>query len=163
MKNTDKQIAWDSVERARALALACRLDRQLHEAAEVASRPEARLAGHLRHQLQRAVAARTPTAALFSLLASVHEQLAFLPKPELPTGLRVFFREVFGSRWDDEVVVAPVADMHWPRTGADGHALAVTAGDVMPQPITVIPRAELYNPLMWPLIGLQAGGLCRMA
>lgn len=159
-----KQIQWKFIERARALALACRLDRQLHEAAQTASRPEARLAGHLRHQLQRAGAESRSTDALFNLVATVHGQLAFLPKPKLPTGLRVFLREVFGSRWDAEVVVAPVSTVHWPRTGRlpEGEAMAEvqlsppTGRDVVQQPITVIPRAELYNPLMWPLIGLQA-------
>lgn len=163
MSNMGKQIEWEFVERARALALACRLDRQLHEAVETASRPEARLAGHLRQQLQRAVAARASTATLFAVVASVHEQLAFLPKPELPTGLRVFLREVFGPRWDAEVVVAPVATMHWPRAGGEpdadeggGRSSSAADAHAVEQPVTVIPRAELYNPLMWPLIGLQA-------
>lgn len=169
------KVEWGSVERGRALALACRLDRRLHDAGETASRPEHLLAERLRQQLRRVVTAGPTTAQLFHVVATVHEQLAFLPKPDLPTGLRVFLREVFGEGWDEEVVVAAGTDCRWLGAGGDVHGETggaigngtggsgetlsggVLSGDGA-QPVAVIPGAEVHNPLMWPLAGLQVGG-----
>lgn len=150
MDNAWKQLAWDGAARARAIALACRLDRQLEEVVGVAARPESRLAGRLRTELQATAEEAATTEALFAAVEAIHEQLAYLPKPGMPTGVRVFLRELFGHRWDEDVVVAAVATVRWP--------LARVAASPE-RPITVIPRADIRNPLMWPLIALQGASL----
>lgn len=172
MENAWKQLEWDAAARARSIALACRLDRQLEEVAGVASRPESRLAHRLRAELQNAAATAATTAEVFAAVEAIHEQLAYLPKPAMPTGVRVFLRDLFGRRWDDNVVVAAVARPRWPlgqvlakggenvpTVGGDGYGVA---SDVVPspeRPVTVIPRAEMRNPLMWPLIAVQGAGI----
>lgn len=108
------QLRWDEAVRARALALACRLDRQLEETSAVAKRPESRLAARLRAELQSAVAEGVETEGLFATVAAVHRQMAWLPKPKLPIGIRVFLRELFGGGWDEDLVVAALADARWP-------------------------------------------------
>lgn len=156
MGNNDIRIDWHRVERGRALAFACRVDRQLHEASQTAPRPETVLAARLRRRLRDAVTSNSATQQLFAVVAAVHEQLAFLPAVDLPVGLRGFLREVLGSRWDSEVVVAAVSAPQWPRHEQDRRAAHRPAVfDDLQQPVTVIPRAEMYNPLMWPLVGLQ--------
>lgn len=150
MGNAWKQLAWEEMFGARALALACRLDRQLEEVAAAASRPESRLAGRLRTELQEAASGAATAAHVVASVESIHNQLAYLPKPDMPTGVRVLLRELFGSRLDDDVVVAAVSTTRWPLGGRSASP---------ERPITVIPRAEVRNPLMWPLVGLQGAAI----
>lgn len=174
MKHAWKQLQWEAAVRARAIALACRLDRQLEEAAAVASGPESRLAARLRAELQAAATGGARTEHIFQAVDAVHRKLAFLPKPSLPTGVRVFLRELFGRRWDDDVVVSVVSIPRWPivvtvegdvvctATSAFGRMDAADNSSFAPSPefpVSVIPRAELRNPLMWPLIALQGANI----
>lgn len=167
MANAWKQLEWDAVARARGVALACRLDRQLEEVTAVASRPESRLAHRLRTELQAAVETAATTDELFASVEAIHEQLAYLPKPAMPTGVRVFLRELFGGRWDDDVVVAAVSRPRWPAIQApadgrgDGSGSGFASGFVPSpeRPVTVIPRGEMRNPLTWPLIAVQGAGI----
>lgn len=142
-----EEVPWSGVLRARALGWACRTDRRLQEAAEAGSRPEAALAGSLRTRLREAVAARASTEELFEVVDDVHGQLEYLPKPSLPVGLRVFIRELFGPERDDRLVIAPAARASWPAAAKAGAEAF---------PVAVIPQRDLTNPLMWPLVGLQA-------
>lgn len=153
MENAWKQLEWDAVALARAIALACRLDRQLEEVAAVASRAESRLAGRLRTELQEAAATVKRTAQLFATIEVIHGQLAYLPRPGMPMGVRVFLRELFGERWDEDIVVAPVSTARWPlHHDSGGEAVWPPSPE---RPVAVIPQAELRNPLMWPLIAMQ--------
>lgn len=159
MEKTWQQLEWHAVARARALAFACRLDRQLEEVSAVAERPESRLAARLRTELQAAVEramdeGHPPGAdALFAAAEAVHEQLAYLPKPAMPAGVRVFLRGLFDRRWDENVVVAAVSRPRWPL------ARAGRGGTDPDRPVTVLPRADMRNPLMWPLIALQGADI----
>src|SRR5690625_1259400 len=158
-----ERIRWEDVLRARAFAFACRLDRRLQEASEAASRPEIGLAEALRSRLRRAVADGGSPERLFDIVARVHDELDYLPKPPLPTGLRGFFDELLATEQDVAVVLAPTVRAAWHAAAWEG---AATAGDTRRAgvdedsfyPVAVIPQAELYNPLMWPLVGRQAPG-----
>src|SRR5690625_4512786 len=100
-------VRWEDVRRARAAALACRVDRRLQEASEAASRPEMGLADSLRRRLRRAATDGGPVERLLDVVAVIHEQLDYLPKPPLPAGLRVFFDELLGPERSGAVVIAP--------------------------------------------------------
>lgn len=147
---------WESVRRARAVAFACRTVRQLDVVTAGAAKPESRLAADWRETLFAAVAADGGTDELLAVVEAIHARLAYLPQPTLPTGMRVFLREMFGQQWDEQVVVAAVADARWPGAG---EAPVAHVDDGGAAPITVIPRAELYNPLMWPLVALQGAAI----
>ena len=137
-------VPWETARRARALGLACRLDRQLEEAAAAASRAEARLAATLRAEVREAVARATAPEALYEQLCSLHAQLAYLPRVPLPAGIGGLLRDLLGPGWDGDVVVAGVPRLSWPRL------------DEVPQrPVAVIPWAEARCPLLWPLVAVQ--------
>lgn len=146
---------WAEVERGRIFALACRLDRSLQEAAATASRPEAGLADVLRGELGRAVGAGAAGQSLLDAVATIHSQLDYLPKPAPPKGMRVFFREVLGPHWDERIVIAPTAVAAWRKSQSTVPQLQGGRADYT---VGVIPQAELHNPLMWSLVGLQATG-----
>lgn len=157
MEHAWKQLEWSAVERARAVGFACRLDRQLEAVAAVADRPESRLAQRLRAELQEAVTGgpggpSPDTAALFAAVEAIHEQLAYLPKLTLPAGVRVFLRALFDQEWNENVVVAAVSKPRWPV----GPEAAAGSPD---RPVTVMPRADMRNPLMWPLIAVQGASV----
>lgn len=143
-----EEVPWTGVLLSGALGWACRTYRRLEEAAAVGSRPEAALAASLQDRLRRAVAGKASAEQLFEVLAEVHGQLDYLPKPPLPVGLRVFIRELFGTERDGRLVIAPTSRASWPQRAVDG-----ADGSF---PVAVIPQTDLSNPLMWPLIGLQA-------
>ncbi|MFO7265730.1 MAG: hypothetical protein C0P62_006005 [Bacillota bacterium] len=185
MEQAWRQLRWDEAVRARALAIACRVDRQLEETAAIAKKPESRLAARLREELQRAAREGGSVEVLFRTAAAVHQQLAWLPKPKLPIGIRVFLRELFGGEWNEDLVVAALADPAWPLTvrvegreprvelsGSLGRGLAGRAAGGSPGgsagdesdsagglsgalPVAVIPQAEMRDPMMWPLVALQ--------
>lgn len=158
MENAWRQLEWNAAARARAVALACRLDRQLEQVAAVASRPESRLANRLRTELQVAVEGAPSTDGLFATVEAIHEQVTYLPKLGMPTGVRVFLRSLFGASWDDDVVVAALPAARWPRTHATESDVA-GASPRPKRPVAVIPQAETGNPLMWPLVALQGASI----
>src|SRR5690606_1868993 len=80
------------------------------------------------------------------------EQLAYLPKLTLPAGVRVFLRALFDQEWNENVVVAAVSKPRWPV----GPEAAAGSPD---RPVTVMPRADMRNPLMWPLIAVQGASV----
>ncbi len=143
-----KPVAWDEARRARAIGLACRLDRQLQEAAAAATRAEARLAAALRAEVRAAVFAGQGPEDLFDTLAVLHEQLAYLPRVPLPAGIAGLLKDLLGPAWDGDVVVAGVPQLRWPSLE--------TAPS---RPVAVIPLAEAKNPLMWPLVALQGAAV----
>lgn len=150
-----KPVPLDTARQARVLGLACRLDRQLQEAAAAASRAEARLATALRAEVQAAVGDASGVESLWDKLRDVHAQLAYLPRIPLPAGITGLLRDLLGPGWDADVVVAGVPELAWPE-------LAVAPE----RPVAVIPLAEARNPLMWPLVAVQgatAGGESRRA
>jgi len=141
---TWKPVPWDTARRARAIGLACRLDRHLEEAAAAATRAEARLAGTLRQEVRQAVAASPGVEELFAKLAALHEQLAYMPRLPLPAGIAGLLRDLLGPAWDGDVVVAGVPELPWPSLER-----------VPVRPVALIPLAEARNPLMWPLVAVQ--------
>src|SRR5690606_30141881 len=152
-----KQLEWSAVERARAVGFACRLDRQLEAVAAAADRPETRLAQRLRAELQAAVTGgpggpSPGTAALVSAVGEVHEPAASLPELTLAARVRELLRALFDQEWNENVVVAAVSKPRWPV----GPEAAAGSPD---RPVTVMPRADMRNPLMWPLIAVQGASV----
>ncbi|MBO8141346.1 MAG: hypothetical protein H0Z37_04080 [Firmicutes bacterium] len=141
-------IPWETVCRARGLGLACRLDRYLEEVAAVAPRAEAALAGRLRSELRDAVAGLAAPDELLAAVGAVHRELAYLPRAPLPAGVYGLLRDVLGQARDRDVVVAGVPEPVWPK-----------AHQRPRRPVAVMPLAEGRNPLMWPLVALQAAAL----